>query len=57
MAVLEATDHPNIARVFELMEDKQNFYFVMEYCAGGNLLEKVLKLNNLTEKVAVGIIE
>ena len=56
LAVLEAADHPNITRVFELMEDDKNFFVVMEYCAGGNLLEKVLKINNLTEKITLDII-
>jgi calcium-dependent protein kinase len=43
LQVLESVDHPNITRVFELMEDDRSFFVVMEYCAGGNLLDKVLK--------------
>lgn len=43
LQVLEAADHPNITRVFELMEDDKSFFIVMEYCSGGNLLDKLLK--------------
>jgi calcium-dependent protein kinase len=43
LQVLEAADHPNITRVFELMEDEKNFFVVMEYCSGGNLLNHMLK--------------
>ena len=44
LQVLEAADHPNITRVFELMEDEKNFFVVMEYCSGGNLLNHMLKV-------------
>lgn len=36
--VLEETHHAHITRVFELMEDNNNFYIVLEYMTGGNLL-------------------
>ena len=42
--VLEATEHPNITRIFELMEDSRNYYIVMEVVTGGNLLDKVSKM-------------
>jgi serine/threonine protein kinase len=43
LLMLEKTDHPHITRVFELMEDKQRYFIVMEYLVGGNLLERVLE--------------
>lgn len=36
--VLEETPHPHITRVFELMEDSQNFYIVCELMTGGDLM-------------------
>jgi len=57
LQVLEAVDHPNITRVFELMEDDRNFYVVMEYCSGGNLLERILEKKNLKESDAADIIQ
>jgi serine/threonine protein kinase len=42
LLVLEKTDHPHITRVFEILEDKRNFYVVMEFLEGGNLLDKII---------------
>ena len=47
--VLEETTHPNITRIFELMEDEKNYYIVMEVVTGGNLLDKIGKLKHFTE--------
>lgn len=57
LQVLEAADHPNITRVFELMEDDKSFFVVMEYCSGGNLLDKLLKQQKITERVAADIVQ
>lgn len=42
--VLEATEHPNITRIFELLEDKRNYYIVMEIVAGGDLFSHINKM-------------
>jgi len=34
------------------MEDKNNYYIIMEMITGGNLLEKVAKLGKFNEKMA-----
>ena len=39
--ILEETQHPHITRIFELMEDKNNYYIVAELMTGGNLLERL----------------
>eukprot|EP00930_Biecheleria_cincta_P083091 TRINITY_DN72723_c0_g1_i1.p1 TRINITY_DN72723_c0_g1~~TRINITY_DN72723_c0_g1_i1.p1 ORF type:complete len:548 (+),score=115.84 TRINITY_DN72723_c0_g1_i1:33-1676(+) len=36
---LKSLDHPGIVRVLETFEDDQCIYIVMEYCAGGHLLQ------------------
>jgi len=41
LSVLEKTDHPHITRVFEILEDDRNFYVVMEFLKGGDLMGKV----------------
>ena len=56
LEVLEKTDHPHITRVFELLEDKHNFYVVMEYLKGGNLLDKIISLSKFSENQAAMII-
>ena len=52
LQVLEAADHPNITRVFELMEDGKNFFVVMEYCSGGELFQHIVKNRRLKEDEA-----
>ena len=54
--VLEKTDHPNITRVFELLEDKKNFYVVMEYMPDGNLLDKVVSMGHFSEDHAAMVV-
>lgn len=49
LLVLEKTDHPHITRVFEILENKKNYFVVMELISGGNLLEKVIKAKRFTE--------
>ena len=39
LAVLEATNHPHITRIFELLEDRRNYYVIMELMSYGNLLD------------------
>jgi len=42
LEILEKTNHPHITRVFELLEEKRNYYVVMEHLKGGNLLDKII---------------
>ena len=35
--MLANTDHPNIVRVFDLLEDEANYYVVSEIVEGGEL--------------------
>ena len=49
LLVLEKTDHPHITRVFEILENKKNYFVVMELIRGGNLLEKVIAARQFTE--------
>lgn len=53
LKVLQELDHPNILRVFELYEDKNRYYIVMEFCAGGDLFSRLQQVRRFTE-VQVG---
>ena len=55
--VLEATFHPHITRIFELMEDDRYYYIVMELISGGNLLEMIGKKRSFSESDAANIIK
>ncbi|EEA06091.1 protein kinase domain-containing protein [Cryptosporidium muris RN66] len=41
VAVLKNLDHPNIIRIFEVYEDTDHMYIIMEKCAGGELFERI----------------
>ena len=35
--VLKVADHPNVVKLYELLEDDTNFYIVSELMRGGDL--------------------
>ena len=37
--MLASLDHPNLVRVYDLLEDKKNYYIVSEIVKGGELFE------------------
>ena len=57
LEILEVTQHPNITRVFELLEDQKNYYIIMEVITGGNLLDKIGTLSKFTESQAAHVIK
>ncbi|KAI3800812.1 hypothetical protein L1987_28909 [Smallanthus sonchifolius] len=43
ISVMSLLKHPNVVRLYEVMANKTNIYFVMEYVKGGELFDKVAK--------------
>ena len=39
--IVEQISHPNIVRVYELLEDQDFFYIVMELMQGGSLINRI----------------
>ncbi|CAD8141516.1 unnamed protein product [Paramecium pentaurelia] len=52
VALLKDMDHQNIVKLFELYQDSQNYYLVTEYLNGGELLDKLTKLQTFNERTA-----
>lgn len=52
MTILKSLDHPHIIKIFEMFQDKKNYYFVQEYLKGGDLFKKLTVLPNFSEKLA-----
>ena len=55
--ILKTVDHPNVVKIFEYFEDRNDYYIVMEYCKGGDLFTKIEELKRFTEKQAAQVLE
>ena len=42
-------EHPNIIKIYDIMEDDKNYLVVMEYCAEGELFNYIVKKDRLSE--------
>ena len=47
--ILSILKHPNIIHVENILEDKNNFYIIMEYCENGELFDYIVKKEKLDE--------
>ena len=50
--ILQLADDPYIVRLFEYYEGPKDWWLVMEFCTGGNLVEYMKKRKTLNEKIA-----
>ena len=57
IVILSKCDHPNIIKLYEIIEGEKNINLIMEECKGGELFEKInaYSRKNLTEKEAAQI--
>ena len=49
--ILRKLEHPNIMKIYEYFNDKDNIYIVSELCDEGDLLGKMNKLGSMSEVV------
>lgn len=56
LQILGEKSHPNIIRIVDLIEDNENYYIVSEVVKGGELFNRLTKLNSFTESQAADII-
>ena len=52
--ILKKIDHQNVVKIYEYYSDKENYYLVTEYCAGGDLYA-VMKNEPISEVQAACI--
>ena len=57
LGILKHLDHPNIVKFYETYEDDKFLHFVMEYCSGGELLDRVIEKGSLNEHEAAVVME
>jgi len=53
--LLSHLDHPNILKLYRLIEDDKNYYIVTELLTGGELFDRILQNGHLTEQGAASI--
>mmetsp|Transcript_84367 Transcript_84367/g.243507 ORF Transcript_84367/g.243507 Transcript_84367/m.243507 type:complete len:542 (+) Transcript_84367:78-1703(+) len=56
-AIMKLTDHPNIIKLFETFEDKQNLHLVLELCMGGDLHTRLQSMRHFPEHDAVELMK
>ena len=52
LEILKTLDHPNLIKFYETYQDQRFFHLVMEYCSGGELLERIVHKGHLNEEEA-----
>ena len=52
---MRSLDHPNIIKAFDAFETVENFYMVMEYCAGGELFARITEKKRYSERDAAAV--
>lgn len=50
--ILKDLDHPNIMRIFEVIETTKFYYVITELLSGGELFDKLIKHKRISEKFA-----
>ena len=50
-------DHPNIIKMIDVYENKENFFIILEFMKGGELFEWIVEKDHFTEKEAVKILK
>jgi len=57
VTALKMMDHPNIIKMFEVYEEEEAVYLVQELCTGGELYDRIIKDEYLTEKTTARIFQ
>ena len=52
MNILKNLDHPHIVKLYELYQDENYYYLITEYLSGGELFDRIKKMNYFSEKKA-----
>ena len=50
--ILKEIDHPNFVKLYEIIENTERIYLIMEYASGGELFDYIVAKDRLPEKLA-----
>ncbi|VDL96835.1 unnamed protein product [Schistocephalus solidus] len=54
-AIMRALDHPNLIKLYELVEDSEQIFLAMQLAEGGELFDRIIKRGKFTEKDAANV--
>lgn len=54
--IMKELDHPNICKLLETYEQGRHMFFVMEFCGGGELFDRIADRGMIDEKTTADII-
>ncbi|KAM7539930.1 hypothetical protein Aperf_G00000029037 [Anoplocephala perfoliata] len=55
-AIMRALDHPNLIKIYELVEDNDQIFIAMQLAEGGELFDKIIKRGKFAEKDAAIVV-
>jgi calcium-dependent protein kinase len=55
--ILRKLDHPNILKIYEFFSNAKFWFFVMDYCSGGELYEQICNMKYYSETTAAYIMK
>mmetsp|Transcript_47160 Transcript_47160/g.85143 ORF Transcript_47160/g.85143 Transcript_47160/m.85143 type:complete len:611 (+) Transcript_47160:142-1974(+) len=55
--IMKELDHPNICRLLEVFEHGRHIFFVMEFCEGGEVFDRILETGSVSEAITADIIK
>lgn len=50
--ILKEIDHPNFVQLYEIIENSERIYLIMEYASGGELFDYIVSKDRLSEREA-----
>ena len=52
ITILKKVRHPHVVQLYEMIENNDYLYLIMEYCSGGELFQHIVKNRRLKEEEA-----
>lgn len=52
LLILTNVDHPNIIKIYEIIENNEVYFIIMEYCKSGELFNYIVKNKRLSEEIS-----
>ncbi|KFM82497.1 Maternal embryonic leucine zipper kinase, partial [Stegodyphus mimosarum] len=49
---MQELSHPNICKLYQVIETEKTFFLILEYCPGGELFDYIIEKDRLSEKEA-----